>query len=61
MIAERLERRNSNMAKDNYITHKREYTRELFTRMLELLVLRVLCVWCGGVWWCAKWKVAPLI
>ena len=27
MIADMLERRKSNMAKDNFITHKREYMR----------------------------------
>lgn len=49
------------MAKDNFITLKREYTRKFFTRVLELLVLGVLCIWCSGVWWCAKWRVASPI
>ena len=35
------------MAKENFITRKREYKRALQS-MLELLVPGVCCVWCGG-------------
>lgn len=43
MIAEKLERRMNNMTKDNFITRKREYKRDL-QGCLSCLVLCV--VWC---------------
>lgn len=43
MIAEKLEKRESVIAKENFITRKREYKRAL------KICLNCLCLVCGGV------------
>ena len=50
MLATMLEKRKSNMAKYNFITHKRINTRERFYKSLKAYLCGVLCVLvCVGV------------
>lgn len=55
MIAQRLERRKSNMAKDNFITRKREYKRAYKDAWVSWC-----CVWCGVWCWAKLWVLSPI-